>query len=95
MLHQFALVIRDTSGASDDNDLGLLAPDGTWTDLGNDGSNESIQVARSGTCRSDAPRVLRQARRLPPSRARHFFSASALSASYCLHNDDQAQRLRA
>ena len=42
---RFALRQRDTSGADDDNDLGLLAPDGSWTYSGNDGSTESVQLA--------------------------------------------------
>jgi hypothetical protein len=40
---RFALY-QDDSNAGDDHDLGLLAPDGTWTYSGNDGSNESVQV---------------------------------------------------
>jgi len=42
---RFALRQRDTSGVTDDNDLGLLAPDGTWIYSGNDGSEESVQLA--------------------------------------------------
>jgi len=34
----------DVSGAGDDNDLGILAPDGTWAYSGNDGSNEAAQI---------------------------------------------------
>jgi subtilisin family serine protease len=41
---RFALRQVDVSGATDDNDMGLLAPDGTWVYSGNDGSNESVQV---------------------------------------------------
>ncbi len=37
--------LRDAdSNAGDDHDMGLLAPDGTWTYSGNDGSNELAQV---------------------------------------------------
>ena len=42
---RFALRQRNTSGTFDDNDLGLLAPDGSWTYSGNDGSDESVQLA--------------------------------------------------
>ena len=42
---RFALRQRDTGGADDDNDLGLLAPSGTWIYSGNDGSEESVQLA--------------------------------------------------
>jgi hypothetical protein len=41
---KFALFQKD-SGATDDHDLGVLAPDGTWSYSGNDGSNESVQLA--------------------------------------------------
>jgi hypothetical protein len=40
---RFALYQQD-SNPGDDHDLGLLAPNGTWTYSGNDGSNESVQV---------------------------------------------------
>ena len=37
--------LRDAdSNAGDDHDMGLLAPDGSWTYSGNDGSNELAQV---------------------------------------------------
>jgi hypothetical protein len=42
---RFALRQLETSDASDDNDMGLLSPSGTWTYSGNDGSNESVQVS--------------------------------------------------
>ena len=42
---RFALRQLETSDVSDDNDMGLLAPNGTWTYSGNDGSNESVQVS--------------------------------------------------
>lgn len=42
---RFALRQLETSSLSDDNDLGLLAPNGAWTYSGNDGSNESVQVS--------------------------------------------------
>jgi len=41
---KFALFQND-SGASDDHDLGVLAPGGAWSYSGNDGSNESVQLA--------------------------------------------------
>jgi hypothetical protein len=40
---RFALFQAD-SNAGDDHDLGLLAPDGTWTYSGADGTNEAVQV---------------------------------------------------
>jgi hypothetical protein len=46
-----AIVVRaslrqqDTSGPIDDNDLGMLAPDGTWLYSGNDGSGEAVQMS--------------------------------------------------
>lgn len=42
---RFALRQRDTSAPDDDNDMGVLAPDGTWHYSGNGGSNESVQVS--------------------------------------------------
>ena len=42
---RFALRDADVGTAGDDNDLGLLSPDGTWIYSGNDGSNESVQLA--------------------------------------------------
>jgi hypothetical protein len=42
---RFALRQLDTSGAGDDNDMGLLAPNGTFTYSGNDGSNETVQLS--------------------------------------------------
>ena len=42
---RFALRQVDVSGSTDDNDLGLLAPDGTWVYSGNDGSNEAVQIS--------------------------------------------------
>lgn len=41
---RFALRHSD-GGATDDHDLGLLAPNGTWLYSGNDGSNEAVQLA--------------------------------------------------
>jgi subtilisin family serine protease len=41
---RFALFQQD-SNPGDDHDLGLLAPDGTWTYSGNEGSAEAVQVA--------------------------------------------------
>lgn len=41
---RFALRQAD-SNATDDHDLGLLAPNGAWIYSGNDGSNESAQIA--------------------------------------------------
>lgn len=40
---RFALRQNET-GPSDDHDLGLLHPNGTWAYSGNDGSNESVQA---------------------------------------------------
>src|SRR5450830_225765 len=42
---RFALRQADTSGAADDNDMGVLTPNGTWIYSGNNGSNESAQLA--------------------------------------------------
>jgi hypothetical protein len=42
---RFALRQADVGAAADDNDMGILAPDGTWTYSGNDGSNESVQLS--------------------------------------------------
>lgn len=42
---RFALRQQDTSASEDDNDLGVLSPDGTWSYSGNDGSAESVQLA--------------------------------------------------
>ena len=41
---RFELRQVDVGAAGDDNDLGLLAPDGTWVYSGNDGSNEAVQI---------------------------------------------------
>jgi hypothetical protein len=41
---RFALYQQD-SNAGDDHDMGVLAPNGTWIYSGNDGSNESAQLA--------------------------------------------------
>ena len=41
---RFALYQPD-SNPGDDHDMGVLAPNGTWTYSGNDGSNESAQIA--------------------------------------------------
>jgi hypothetical protein len=42
---RFALRQADVGSPIDDNDMGILAPNGTWTYSGNDGSNESVQVS--------------------------------------------------
>ncbi|WP_426342027.1 S8 family serine peptidase [Pseudoduganella sp. S-14] len=42
---RFALFQKDTGNASDDHDLGMLAPDGSWSYSGHDGSAEAVQVA--------------------------------------------------
>ena len=43
---RFALRQADVGTSVDDNDMGVLAPDGTtFTYSGNDGSNESVQIA--------------------------------------------------
>ena len=42
---RFALREADVGSVGDDNDMGILAPDGTWVYSGNDGSNESVQLA--------------------------------------------------
>ncbi len=42
MLARFAIRQQD-SGARDDNDMGVIAPDGSWTYFGTSGSNESVQ----------------------------------------------------
>ncbi|MBT9500023.1 MAG: S8 family serine peptidase [Burkholderiaceae bacterium] len=42
---RFALRDADVGTAGDDNDMGLLAPDGTWVYSGNDGSNEAVEMA--------------------------------------------------
>lgn len=42
---RFELRDANVGTAGDDNDMGLLAPDGTWIYSGNDGSNESAQVS--------------------------------------------------
>jgi hypothetical protein len=42
---RFALRNQDTSTADDDNDMGILAPNGAWTYSGNEASNESVQLA--------------------------------------------------
>ena len=42
---RFALRQADTSSGNDDNDMGVMAPDGTFTYSGNDGSNESAQLS--------------------------------------------------
>ena len=40
---RFALYQPD-SNPSDDHDMGILAPNGTWVYSGNDGSNEAVQI---------------------------------------------------
>jgi subtilisin family serine protease len=45
LVTRFALRDADVGAAGDDNDMGLLAPDGTWVYSGNDGSNEAVQMA--------------------------------------------------
>ena len=42
---RFALRQKDVSSAGDDNDMGVLTPSGAWNYSGNDGSNESVQMA--------------------------------------------------
>ncbi len=42
---RFELRNADVGTVDDDNDMGILAPDGTWTYSGNEGSNEMVQVA--------------------------------------------------
>lgn len=42
---RFALRQGDTGPASDDHDMGILAPNGTWTYSGADGTNEAVQVS--------------------------------------------------
>jgi hypothetical protein len=42
---RFALRDLDTSTAGDDNDMGVLTPSGAWGYSGNNGSNESVQLA--------------------------------------------------
>ncbi len=42
---RFDLRNADVGALGDDNDMGILAPDGTWVYSGNDGSNESVQIA--------------------------------------------------
>jgi hypothetical protein len=42
---RFALRQADVGSPIDDNDMGILAPSGTWTYSGNDGSNESVQLS--------------------------------------------------
>lgn len=41
---RFELRNADVGSVGDDNDMGLLAPDGKWVYSGNDGSNEAVQV---------------------------------------------------
>nr|WP_316641413.1 S8 family serine peptidase [uncultured Roseateles sp.] len=41
---RFALRDADVGTVGDDNDMGLLTPNGTWVYSGNDGSNEAVQV---------------------------------------------------
>lgn len=41
---RFAPRQQDVGSPIDDNDMGLLAPDGTWVYSGNDGSNEAVQI---------------------------------------------------
>lgn len=41
---RFALRDADVGTVGDDNDMGLLAPNGTWVYSGNDGSNEAVQM---------------------------------------------------
>ncbi len=40
-----ALRQQDTLSGTDDHDLGMLAPDGTWLYSGNDGSGEAVQMS--------------------------------------------------
>jgi hypothetical protein len=42
---RFALRDADVGSAGDDNDMGVLTPSGAWIYSGNDGSNESAQIA--------------------------------------------------
>jgi hypothetical protein len=42
---RFALRDADVGTAGDDNDMGILAPNGTWVYSGNDGSNEAVELA--------------------------------------------------
>ena len=42
---RFALFQKDTGTPIDDNDMGLMAPNGAWVYSGHDGSNEAVQVA--------------------------------------------------
>jgi hypothetical protein len=42
---RFALRQADVGSPADDHDMGILAPNGTWTYSGNDGSNESVQLS--------------------------------------------------
>jgi subtilisin family serine protease len=42
---RFALRNADVGTTGDDNDMGLLAPNGTWVYSGNDGSNEAVEMA--------------------------------------------------
>jgi hypothetical protein len=42
---RFALRQADVGSPGDDNDMGILSPNGTWTYSGNDGSNESVQLS--------------------------------------------------
>jgi subtilisin family serine protease len=44
LVARFELRQSDVSDAGDDNDMGLLAPNGGWLYSGNEASNESIQV---------------------------------------------------
>jgi subtilisin family serine protease len=45
LVARFALRDADVGTVGDDNDMGLLAPDGSWVYSGNDGSNEAVELA--------------------------------------------------
>jgi subtilisin family serine protease len=45
ILARFELRDADVGTVGDDNDMGLLAPNGTWVYSGNNGSNEMVQIA--------------------------------------------------
>jgi hypothetical protein len=44
LVARFVLRNEDVSNANDDNDLGVLAPDGNFTYSGNAGSSEEVQL---------------------------------------------------
>lgn len=46
---RFELRNADVGTAGDDNDMGILAPDGSFIYSGNDGSNEAVQLASPAT----------------------------------------------